>query len=127
MALFAAVRAEHTASESTEESFTLLNPILSSHIKRISKNLSRNILYDLDYYHTCFNRFLLYYQLPLLAHGQTIQTLIQHIDKYNNNKTVSSITFSVNSSYDETHIYLPNDTLLPNHIVIAPHLLPIFY
>ncbi|CAG8720366.1 24394_t:CDS:1, partial [Racocetra persica] len=65
--------------------------------------------------------------LPLLAHDQTIQTLIQHIDKYNNNKTVSSITFSVNSSYDETHIYLPNDTLLPDHIVIAPHLLPIFY
>ena len=82
------------------------------------------ISYDL---HTCFNKFLLYYHLPLLSNDQTIQTLIQHIDKYNNNKTVSNITFSVNLSYNETHIYLPNDTLLPDHIVIAPHLLPIFY
>src|SRR5690242_17782508 len=127
MALFAAMRAEHTVSESTEESFISLNPISSSYIKETSKDLSHNILYDPDNHHTCFNRFLLHYQLPLLAHSQTIQTLIQHIDENNNNKTVSSITFFVNLSYDEIHIYLPNNTLLPDHIVIAPHLFPIFY
>ncbi|CAG8839348.1 11124_t:CDS:1, partial [Racocetra persica] len=90
---------------------TFLNSISSSHIKETSKDLSHNILYNTDDLHTCFNRFLLHYQLPLLAYGQTIQTLIQHIDKYNNNKTVSSITFSVNLSHNETLIYLPNDTL----------------
>ena len=37
MALFAAVRAEHTVSESTEESSTSLNPISSSHINETPK------------------------------------------------------------------------------------------
>jgi hypothetical protein len=106
-----AVRAEHTVIAPVEDNF--------------ERSFTTSLIpYDL---HTCFNKFLLYYHLPLLPHGQTIQTLLQHIDKYNNNKTVSSITFSVNSSYNETHIYLPNDTLLPDHIVIVPYLLPLFY
>ena len=106
-----AVRAKHTVIASVEDN--------------LSRSFSTSLIsYDL---HICFNKFLLYYNLPLLPHGQTIQTLIQHIDKYNNNKIVPSITFSVNSSYYETHIYLPNDTLLPDHTVILPHLLPLFY
>jgi hypothetical protein len=106
-----AVRAEHTVIDPVEDNFE----------RSFTTSL---ILYDL---HTCFNKFLLYYNLLLLPHSQTIQTLIQHIDKHNNNKTVSSITFSVNSSYNETHIYLPNDTLLSDHIIIAPYFLPLFY
>ena len=105
-----AVRAEHTVIDPVEDNF--------------ERSFTTSLIpYDL---HTCFNKFLLYYNLPLLPHGQTIQTLIQHIDKYNNNKTVSSITFSVNSSYNETHIYLPNDILLSDHIIIAPYLFPLF-
>ena len=53
MALFAAVRAEHTVSESTEESSTSLNSIASSHIKETSKEPSNNILYDPD---SCYNQ-----------------------------------------------------------------------
>jgi len=106
-----AVRAEHTVIDPVEDNFE----------RSFTTSL---ILYDL---HTCFNKFLLYYKLPLLSHSQTIQSLIQHIDKYNHNNTVSSITFSVSNTYDETHIYLPNDSLLSNHTVIYPYLLPIFY
>src|SRR5690242_16066347 len=106
-----AVRAEHTVIDPVEDN--------------LRRSFSTSTTpYDL---HTCFNKFLLYHNLPLLPHGQTIQSLIQHIDKHNHNNTVSSITFSVSNSYHETHIYLPNDSLLPNHIVIHPQLLPIFY
>ena len=51
MVLFAAVRAEHMVSESTEESSTSLNSIASSHIKETSKEPSNNILYDPDSYY----------------------------------------------------------------------------
>jgi len=109
--LCTAVRAKHM----------VIDPVEDNLRRSFSTSLS---LYDL---HTCFNKFLLYYNLPLLSYGKTIQSLIQHIDKHNYNNTVSSITFSVSNTYDETHIYLPNDSLLPNHTVIYPYLLPIFY
>src|SRR6185295_5984085 len=98
-------------------------------IDPVEDNFERSFTTSLIFYdlYTCFNKFLLYYYLPLFPHDQTIQTLIQHIDKYNNNKTVSNITFSVNLSYNETHIYFSNNTLLSDHIIIALHLLPIFY
>ena len=79
-----AMRAEHMVIDPVEDNFER-----SFTTSLISYNL-----------HTCFNKFLHYYNLPLLSHDQTIQILIQHIDKYDNNKTVSSITFSVNSSYN---------------------------
>jgi hypothetical protein len=106
-----AVRAEHT----------VIDPVEDNSKRSFSTSLAP---YDLD---ICFNKFLLYYNIPLLPHNQTIQTLIQHIDKHNHNQKVTSITFSVNSIYSETHIYLPNDLLLPNHIIIPSYLLPKFY
>src|SRR5690348_3763958 len=95
-----AVRAEHTVIDPVEDNLRRLSSISLAP-------------YDL---HICFNKFLLHHNIPLLPHDQTIQSLIQHIDKYNQNNTVSSITFSVSNSYHETHIYLPNDSILPNHI-----------
>src|SRR6185295_3498216 len=63
MALFTAVRAEHTVSESTEESLISLNTISSSHIKETSKDLFQDTLYDPD---SCYNEWLVHRYLPLL-------------------------------------------------------------
>ena len=76
MALFEAVRAEHTVSESTEESLISLNTISSSHIKETSKEPSNNILYDPD---SCYNQWLACLKLPLLPHSQTLYSFLKHI------------------------------------------------
>src|SRR6185295_9479373 len=80
MALFAAVRAEHTVSKSTEESSTSLNSILSSHIKETSKDLSQDKLYDSE---SCYNEWLVRRYLPLLPHPQTFYSFLKHIEQYN--------------------------------------------
>jgi hypothetical protein len=66
----------------------------------------------------CYNKFLQFYNLPLLPNNQNIQTLIQHIDKHNNNSQITHITFSVNLNSQETHIYLPHKPLLPGYTII---------
>ena len=53
MVLFAAVRAEHTVSEPTEELSTSLNLISSSHIKEELQDSYYNTLYDPD---SCYNQ-----------------------------------------------------------------------
>jgi hypothetical protein len=80
MVLFAAVRAEHTVSESTEESSTSLNPISSSNIKEALQEPIHKTLYDPD---SCYNQWLAPLNLPLLPHPQTLYSFLKHIHQYN--------------------------------------------
>ena len=102
----AAVKTElETASDPVEETNLELLP---TSLKSCNSN-------------TCYNKFLSYFNLPLLPPNQTLKSFLEHLkeQKFNNN-----ITLSVNHSLNETHIYLPNDySLLPNHTIIEQFLL----
>src|SRR6185295_84109 len=126
MALFAAVRAEHTVSESTEESSTSLNPISSSHIKETSKDLSQYKLYDPE---SCYNEWLVHRYLPLLPHSQTLYSFLKHIEQYNfshlNNFNLA-FKLSIKLDYSECYIYIPHKFQpLPDHFL--PQLLGYTY
>jgi hypothetical protein len=75
----------------------------------------------------CYNKFLTFYNLPLLPKNQTIKTLILHIDQHNNNKSITNISFSFNSILQETHVYLPNEMMLPYYSLILLQDLPLYY
>src|ERR1043165_8825640 len=116
MALFAAVRAEHTVSESTEESSTSLNFIASSHIKETLKELSNNILYDPD---SCYNQWLACFKLSLFLHPQTLYFFLKHIEHYNFshlNIFNNAFRLSIKLDYSECYIHLAHKFQpLPNH------------
>src|SRR6185295_11893130 len=113
MALFAAVKAEHTVSESIEESLISLNTISSSHIKETSKDLSQNTLYDPD---SCYNKWLVCCYLPLLPHPQTLYSFLKHIQQYNfsqlNNFNLA-FKLSIKLDYSECYIHIPHKFQLP--------------
>src|SRR6185295_15221229 len=113
MALFAAVRAEHTVSESTEESLISLNTTSSSHIKETSKDLSQDALYDPD---SCYNEWLVRRYLPLLPHPQTLYSFLKHIQQYNfsqlNNFNLA-FKLSIKLDYSECYIHIPHKFQLP--------------
>src|SRR6185437_1283472 len=102
---FAAVRAElQTVSASTEEHPSKLSPTsLDS--------------YDLD---TCYNRYLYFYQLPLLKEPQTINSFRQYLIQNNAIHLVHYLLITVNSDKTEAHVYLPSDLdILPNHHIFS--------
>src|ERR1043165_6908255 len=106
MALFAAVRAEHTVSKPTEELSTSLNPISSSHIKEELQDSSYNTLYDPD---SCYNLWLARLNLPLLPHPQTLSSFLKHIYHYNYsqlNNFNHVLTILIKLDYTECYIHL---------------------
>src|ERR1043165_4004790 len=121
MVLFAAVRAEHMVSKSTEESSTSLNPIASSHIKETSKELSNDLLYDPD---SCYNQWLAYFKLPLLPHPQTLYSFLKHIEHYNFshlNIFNNALRLSIKLDYSECYIHLAHKFQpLPNYFSPQP-------
>src|ERR1043165_4823459 len=75
--------------------------------------------YDLS---TCYNKFLLHYNLPLFNKFQTIKSFFQHLQQFNTTDLLKSSFFSCNKEKSEAHIYLPDETkLLPNHIPLIPY------
>jgi hypothetical protein len=109
MELFAAVRAEHTVIESTEEPFTSLNPIASSHFKETPQDSSYNTLVDPD---SCYNKWLAHLGLPLLPHPQTLYSFLEHIYPYNYtplNLYNFTLAISIKLDYSECLIHLSND------------------
>ena len=106
MALFAAVRAEHTVSESTEEPLISLNSNSSSHFKETSKDSNYNTLLDPN---SCYNKWLAIQGLPLLPHPQTLYSFIQHIHPYNYtplNLYKFALIVSIKLDYSECYIHL---------------------
>src|ERR1043166_10210869 len=106
MALFTAVRAEHTVSEPTEELSTSLNLISSSHIKEELQDSSYNTLYDPD---SCYNLWLACLNLPLLPHPQTLSSFLKHIHYYNYsqlNNFNHTLTISIKINYSKCYIHL---------------------
>ena len=116
MALFAAVRAEHTVSESTEEPSISLDLIASSHTKETSKEPSNNLLYDPD---SCYNQWLACLKLLLLPHPQTLYSFLKHIEQYNFshlNIFKNALRLSIKLDYSECYIHLTHKfQSLPNH------------
>jgi hypothetical protein len=103
-----AVQAEHTVSESTEESSTSLNSISSSHIKEELQDSAYNTLYDPD---SCYNVWLAGLNLPLLPHPQTLSSFLKHIHHYNYtqlNNFNYAFTISIKIDYSECYIHLPH-------------------
>src|ERR1043165_9709087 len=116
MALFAAVRAEHTVSESTEEPSISLDLIASSHTKETPKEPSNDLLYDPD---SCYNQWLACLKLPLLPHPQTLYSFLKHIEKYNFshlNIFKNALRLSIKLDYSECYIRLTHKLQsLPKH------------
>ena len=80
-------------------------------------NLFKSSSTSLDSYdlNTCYNKYLLYYKLPLLKEPQTIQSFYLHLDNHASYLKKLAI-ISLTKDKKEAHIYLPHDTvLLPNH------------
>ena len=73
----------------------------------------------------CYNKFLTYYNLPLLNNNQTIKSFLNHLKSHKSNyKTI----FSFNPKLGEAHIYTPNNIHpLNNHLFIESYQLPIYY
>jgi hypothetical protein len=108
MVLFAAVRAEHTVSESTEESSTSLNPISSSNIKEALQEPIHKTLYDPD---SCYNQWLAPLNLPLLPHPQTLYSFLKHIHQYNftqYNNFNYALRVAIKLDYSECYIHPPH-------------------
>ena len=62
----------------------------------------------------CYNKFLIHHNIPILSKPQSLSSFIQYL--YYNNFT-QSFKISINTTYNETHIYINNnDPLLPNYI-----------
>jgi hypothetical protein len=71
--------------------------------------------YDLD---TCYNKFLQYYQLPLLHLQPTIKTFFQYLQQINSIHLLNSSMITLKADKTEAHIYLPHElTILPNHYI----------
>jgi len=118
MVLFAAVRAEHTVSEPTEEPSTSLNSIPSSHIKEDLQDSSYNLLYDPD---SCYNQWLARRELPLLPHPQTLYSFLKYIEQYNfshlNNFNLA-FKLSIKLDYSKCYIHIPHKFQpLPDHFL----------
>ena len=103
MALFAAVRTElKTASDPTEDTLP----------KSFSTSLNP---YDLD---TCYNKFLQYHHLPLLALQPTIKIFFQYLQQLNSTHLLNTTKITLKTDKTEAHIYLPYElTILPNHYI----------
>ena len=63
----------------------------------------------------CFNKFLAFYSHEPINHPQTINSFIRYLKNNHPNIDTTSIKFSVNSTYSETHILLPDEHLLLTH------------
>ena len=73
----------------------------------------------------CYNKFLTYYNLPLLNNNQTIKSFLNYLKSHKfNHKTI----FSFNPKLGEAHIYTPNNIhLLNNYLFIESYQLPTYY
>src|SRR5215213_6433247 len=63
----------------------------------------------------CFNKFLAFYSHEPINHPQTINSFIRYLKNNHPNIDTTSIKFSVNSTYNETHILLPDEHLPLTH------------
>jgi endonuclease/exonuclease/phosphatase family metal-dependent hydrolase len=103
------VRAGYTASELISDSTVFLANNTSSPAKNTK----------------CYNKFLLYNNLPILKEPQTLKTFIHHLQLYN---FTQKYKISINSKCDETHIYTHfNEKLLSNHTLIPTSCYHNFY
>jgi len=110
MALFAAVRAEHTVSETTEEPLIFLNSNTSSHFKETSQHLHHITLQDPE---ACYNKWLIYFNIPLLSHPQTLYSFLNHIHNYDYtplNFYKFALKISIKLDYSECYIHLPHES-----------------
>ena len=69
---------------------------------------------------TCYNKFLLYFNLPLLPSPQTINSFLLHLIKHSLwNNLQGQLIISIKSDYSEAHIYTPHEPCpLPDHTII---------
>jgi ribonuclease HI len=100
--------------------YTVIDPVEDKSFDKLPPtsletcNLS-STLYDTN---VCYNKFLSYYQLPLLPYPQTIETFLLHLNQ-NQFKLYNTVIISIKDNYSEAHIYLPNQAnLLNNHFFI---------
>jgi len=132
----AAVRTElKTASASTEEQTLASDPKSSSHSE--AESILTN---QLSYSTPCYNKFLQFYNLPILDSSQTIESFLTYIQEnypsYYSPKFIKiSIYTDKSLDYKEAHIYVPcepcplhNYSLLPfedlyycAHILLKSH------
>ena len=99
----ATVRTRYTASAFTEDSQLSSATIISTPTE---DNL-------------CYNKFLLYHNLPILPSSQTLKSFYQHLQHINYTQIPK---ISINLAKTETHVYTNyNDLLLSNHIILSPH------
>ncbi|CAG8836875.1 21189_t:CDS:1, partial [Cetraspora pellucida] len=69
----------------------------------------------------CYNKFLAYFNLPLIPQDQTIGSFLKHLQQHN---LTHYANFSINTNISEAHIYLPSKLhLLPEHTFINQKLL----
>ena len=70
-------------------------------------------------------KFLIHHNISILSKPQSLGSFIQYL--YHNNFT-QPFKISINTIYNETHIYINNnDLLLPNHIQLQTNNLPKYY
>ena len=69
---------------------------------------------------TCYNKFLLYFNLLLLPSPQTINSFLLHLIKHSLwNNLQGQLIISIKSDYSEAHIYTPHEPCpLPDHEII---------
>src|ERR1043165_8849690 len=121
MKLFTAVRAKlQTVNAIVEDNHPFSKIISSSHSEKhkLNSNNTNHTTLQLFNLEPCYNKFLIYYNLPLLSQNQNIGSFLQHLQQH---KSTHQTIFSINTKTNEAHIYLPFESdILPQHIIINP-------
>lgn len=73
---------------------------------------------------TCYNKFLKYYSHFPLNSPQTINSFLIYLQNTYPEIDTTTIKFSINSTFKETHILLPSESLHKTHKYINIHLCP---
>src|SRR5205085_9370794 len=78
---------------------------------------SNKIFYSNNSY-TCYNLFLIQYNLPLLKENESLGSFLIHLSNYSFSQP---FRISINHTLTETHIYLNlYETKLINHTILNP-------
>ena len=76
---------------------------------------------------TCYNKFLEFHSKPLINYPQTINSFFTYLQNTYPEINTTTIKFSINLTYKETHILLPNEPLNKAHKYIDIYSCPSYF
>src|SRR5690242_5726699 len=98
--------------ETVRAGYTVIDPVEDNLLDKLPPTTlkSFNLFFNLYDTNICFNKFLSYYQLPLLPSPQTLETFFSHLKKHS--ELYNTVIISIKNDYSEAHVYSPETNLL---------------